>query len=507
MKDSQQLLGEYVKNGSEAAFGELVARYLDLVYSAALRSVNGDAHLAEDIAQTVFLDLARMGQTISTEVMLGGWLHRHTCFVAANTLRGERRRQSRERQALEMTTLQNQPDLSSISAILDEAINELGDADRKAVLLRFFEQRDFRSMAEVLGSSEDAARMRVTRALEKLCTILKRRGVTASVATVSALMGASAVQAAPAGLALVISTAALAGKTIPFAAAAATTKAIAMTTLQKSILGATLAVAVGAGIYEVRQASDARQENLALQQHRASLVQQTQNLARERDAAARQLALLRADNERLTRDAEELVKLRSEVARLRNESRMQSKVGESNDPGTVQARAWADRVKWLQQRSQQWSRKTIPELQLLDEQDWLNEVAADQLDSDKACRQAMSRLRSKAKIKLAASVKEAMEQFIKANNGQLPSDLSQLTPFLNPSLESCLQGYEFAKPGWVSLNNKHPLWAVVERGGFSADGSAIRDGSTLSDPEFDEYRVISSEGNWGYPAAAPTASP
>jgi len=89
MTDSQRLLADYVRNGSEAAFRELVARYIDLTYSTALRLVDGDAHLAQDVTQTVFADLARMARTLSSEVMLGGWLHRHACFVAAKTMRGD----------------------------------------------------------------------------------------------------------------------------------------------------------------------------------------------------------------------------------------------------------------------------------------------------------------------------------------------------------------------------------------------------------------------------------
>src|SRR5216683_6650207 len=188
MTDSQKLLAEYVQSGSEAAFRELVTRYVDLVYSTALRLVEGDTHRAEDVAQTVFVDLSRMARTLSNDVMLGGWLHRHTCFVAANTMRGERRRQSRERQAVEMNALQTNSgaDISLVAPILDEAINELGEADRMAILLRFFEQRDFGSVGEALGSNEDAARMRVTRALDKLHSMLTRRGVTLSVTALAA---------------------------------------------------------------------------------------------------------------------------------------------------------------------------------------------------------------------------------------------------------------------------------------------------------------------------------
>ena len=93
MTDSQQLLATYVKTGSEAAFRELLACYIDLVYSTALRLVQGDTHQAEDVAQTVFTDLAREAHTLSADTMLGGWLHRDTCFVASKLMRAERRRQ------------------------------------------------------------------------------------------------------------------------------------------------------------------------------------------------------------------------------------------------------------------------------------------------------------------------------------------------------------------------------------------------------------------------------
>ena len=217
MTDSQNLLAEYVRSGSDAAFRELVARFVNLDYSTALRLVEGDTHRAEDVTQTVFADLARLARTLSHEVKLGGWLHRHTCFVAANTLRGERRRQSRERQAVEMNALQSnsEADYSLVAPMLDEAINELGEADRTAILLRFFEQQDFRMVGEALGSNEDAARMRVTRALEKLEGFLKRRGVTTSAASLGVVLAANAVQTAPVGLAVTISTAAaLAGTSI-----------------------------------------------------------------------------------------------------------------------------------------------------------------------------------------------------------------------------------------------------------------------------------------------------
>ena len=322
MTDNPNLLAEYVQTGSDATFRELVTRYVDLVYSTALRMVAGDTHRAEDVAQTVFLDLARVARTLPRDVKLGGWLHRDTCFVAANLMRGERRRQSRERQAVEMNALQNnsEADFSLVAPILDEAINELGEADRTAILLRFFEQHDFRAVGQALGSNEDAARMRVTRALEKLETFLKRRGVTTTAVSLGVVLTGNAVQAAPVGLAVTISTtAALAGTTLAVTATATAIKTIAMTTLQKTFVTATLVVVAGVGIYEARQAARQRDENQTLQRQYAPLNEQVRQLQRGYDDATSKLASLREDHERLARNTAELLKLRGEANRLRQQ--------------------------------------------------------------------------------------------------------------------------------------------------------------------------------------------
>ena len=229
------------------------------------------------------MDLARKARTLPEDVRLGGWLHRAACLVAGHTLRGERRRQARERQAVEINALQNhsEADFSQVAPLLDEAINELGEADRTAILLRFFEQQDFRAVGQALGSNEDAARMRVTRALEKLENFLKRRGVTTSAASLGVVLTANAVQAAPVGLAVTISTAAaLAGTTVATTATAIAIKTIAMTTLQKAIIGVTLAVAVGTGIYEARQNSKLRDQNESLQQQTAQLKTESESLSK-----------------------------------------------------------------------------------------------------------------------------------------------------------------------------------------------------------------------------------
>jgi RNA polymerase sigma factor (sigma-70 family) len=340
MTDSQNLLAEYVRSGSETAFRELVACYVNLVYSTALRLVESDAHRAEDVAQTVFLDLAGMARTLPSEVMLGGWLHRHTCFVAAKTMRGERRRQSRERQAVEMNALQNdsEPDFTRIAPLLDEAINELGEDDRTAILLRFFEERDFQSVGQVLGSNEDAARMRVNRALDKLGGFLKRRGITTTAASLGVVLSANAVQAAPVSLAVTISAAAaLAGTTLATTTTVTVTKAIAMTALQKTLITATIAVLAGAGIYESRQASRLRDEMQTVHQQEALLAGQMQALQREHSDATNRLALMNEENTQLKSGQKlaELLRLRGEVGTLRKSL---SSVSTTNPPATGMAK-------------------------------------------------------------------------------------------------------------------------------------------------------------------------
>jgi RNA polymerase sigma factor (sigma-70 family) len=213
MTDHRTLLADYVANGSEPAFRELVARYINLVYSTAVRLVNGDTHRAEDVAQTVFADLARLAGTFSKDVMLGGWLHRRTWHVATTLMRSERRRQNRERQAAEMNTLSDHAEtrFEQIAPILDDAINQLGARDRTAIVLRFFEHRDLHAVGTALGSNEDAAQKRVSRAVEKLRCHFARRGIVASSTVIASVIAANAVQAAPAGLAHSLAAASLAG--------------------------------------------------------------------------------------------------------------------------------------------------------------------------------------------------------------------------------------------------------------------------------------------------------
>ena len=316
MTDSQRLLADFAKDGSEAAFRELVTRYTDLVYSTAVRLVDGNTYLAQDVTQNVFLDLAKMARQLSSEVMLGGWLHRHTCFVAATVLRGERRRQSRETQAAQMNALQDHSkgSLAQVAPILDDAINQLGIEDRAAIVLRFFEESDFRSVGEKLGINENAARMRVTRALEKLNSILKHRGVTFSATALGTVLATEAVTAAPVGLAASISATVLASLAANSGSALTFLKIITMTKLKTGIFGAIIIAGVATPLVIHRQAqAQLRDRDSAFQRQSDQLAQLTAENARLSNLIAH------ADTSVTQSQSSELLRLRGEVGVLKGQ--------------------------------------------------------------------------------------------------------------------------------------------------------------------------------------------
>jgi hypothetical protein len=444
-------------------------------------------------------------------------LHRTAQNIAAQTVRTEVRRRAREQEALAMNELlANESDVAwkNIAPHLDTALGELSEPDRDALLLRYFERKSAREMAQTLGTTEEAAQKRVNRAVERLRDFFSKRNVTVGASGLAVLISTNAVQAAPVGMFATISSAvSLAGIAVQTSTAIAATKTIAMTTLQKTLIATALVVATGTGIYEVREASNLRKKIQSLQEGQLLLTEQIQRLQNEREDFARQLAALRDENERLNSNTSELLKLRSEVTGLRNESRRLTRenTGDANDPALGVAQDWLKRAKLLKDRFEDWPGKKTPELQLLDVQDWLNEVADHELDSDAACRESMSRLRYAAKSKFASSVNQALEEFFKSNNERLPSDLSQLMPYLKPPMDSFLAGYEIAKPGSVrppqpnSPDSKRAeTWALVERESFTPDGIAIRSGSSLADPDHDMHIVIYRGGHYGYGTGKPS---
>lgn len=212
MVDDAELLRRYAEEKSEEAFAELVRRRIGLVYSVALRHTH-DAHRAEEVTQAVFNALARKAGWLARRPVLLGWLHRSAHYAASDVVRAERRRQRREQEAYLMQQLDqegSEPDWHQLQPGLDEMLGQLADQDRDAVLLRFFDGQSFAEIGRRSGLSENAARMRVERALRKLHSLLARRGLTSSTTALATALTQQAASAVPAGLAASVTWATLA---------------------------------------------------------------------------------------------------------------------------------------------------------------------------------------------------------------------------------------------------------------------------------------------------------
>ncbi len=308
--DHRKQLREFVESRSESAFEAVVRAHVDLVYSAARRISAGDTHLAEDITQTVFADLARKAARLPAEVPLSAWLYRHTFFVASSAIRTERRRRAREQEAVAMNAVTEsaEPDWSVLAPHLDEVMNTLSEADRQALVLRYFDKLELRTVGERLGVTEDTAQKRVTRALDKLKTRFANRGISISLSALAASLLAQAVTAAPAFLATKTASAVLGGVVAGTGILFAIEKMISMNTLKPIIAALAIAGVATPLVLQQRALAELRSE-------------QSAGLA-----SASQVEQLRAENERLARlavDFRELEKLRGEhleLLRLRGDA-------------------------------------------------------------------------------------------------------------------------------------------------------------------------------------------
>jgi hypothetical protein len=277
---------------------------------------------------------------------------------------------------------------------------------------------------------------RLTRAVERLREFFAKRGVTVGASGLVVVISANAVQAAPVGLAVTISSAAvLAGTTVTTTAVATgiATKAIVMTTLQKTIIGVTLAVAVGTGIFDARQISRLRGEVQTLQQQHAIVAEENDRLLREREQAANRLAALAKDMARTKAIPTELLRLRGEMSRLGAELR--------ESPMT--------RIASLKRKLEQMPDKRIPELQFLTEKDWAMAAWDADLETQNGVRQALNVLRERAIDRfLGEMMTPAIQKYLAANGGLLPADLFQLKPYFEtPVTDEMLQRYKLLQTG------------------------------------------------------------
>lgn len=250
------LLRKYVSEDDELAFAELVQRHLPLVYSAAVRRLEIDPTAAQDVAQAVFVELARKGRELLHHPVLAGWLYVSATRIAADHAKRHHRRKRREQ--LTMTDPSHPPSAQSswleIKPELDGAISHLAEEDRHAVILRYLEGRDLSSVGRELGISADAARMRISRALERMRLYFSKRGIVSSVLALEALLVTESTEAVPAGLGQSINGTVRnlvpAGSLLPFLSAGG-----------KVIVAASIAVLLT--LFVIRMSRPTRQEQLA----------------------------------------------------------------------------------------------------------------------------------------------------------------------------------------------------------------------------------------------------
>jgi RNA polymerase sigma factor (sigma-70 family) len=433
MTSDLDLLEKFARGHSQDAFTELVKRHVNLVYSAALRQVRSP-QLAEEIAQSVFADLARSGAgllPVNGDNSLTPWLYAVTRRTAIDVIRKESRRQLREQIAVEMNAMNaTANDWTQIEPLLDDAMAALDETDRAAILLRYFENKNLREVGRQLGIGDDAAQKRVSRAVERLREFFSKRNVTIGASGLAVLISANAVQAAPIGLAATISAAAvLTGTAISTSTIIATTKTIAMTTLQKTLVTVTVAVLAGAGVYQAKQAHDARNAVAKLQAEQTPLAMKIARLQAEANKLSELLADAKNQKQLTQAQFNELLKLRGQMGVKQANAEVE------NDPVFQKAQTWLGKEKKIREQFELHPEQKIPEMQFLTEEDWLDHARHADVDTAKGLRIALSNIRATASGIFAEKFALALQAYMAANQQQLPATASQVAGYFNPPLQ------------------------------------------------------------------------
>jgi RNA polymerase sigma factor (sigma-70 family) len=476
MTEDGILLRKYAETGLEEAFSELVQRHLPLVYSAALRQLRGDETLAKDVAQSVFIDLARKAKSLSNHELLVGWMYSATRLAASRALRGERRRQRREQIAAEMhrTNNEGEPRQSNLEAVLDAAMNKLAIADRNVLLLRFFQAKTFKEVGLEMKLSEDAARMRVTRALEKLQKLIGKRGVTVPKGVLGTILATQTIQTTPAGLAGIISAVAVNSIGVN-AGFVGIVKLLTSAAKAKAAIVSAVLVAGGLTVMIVQQKEEANQT-----------VRQAQLPPQQIDPAFQDSdgsvpAIVQPNSVGRTDDQSVYIKRQKRLAALGEEGRkLKARAAIQFDSRVAKHGLALSKVALLKAWLEALPERNIPEIQQCTDGDWLDVVRWAQLEDETGARKALQGLRDNGKRRFNQKIIAAVKRYADEHEGKPPVELAKLNEYLEPEMaQSFSERYQFVTdPSGGSITTTN--WVITER--------------KLADSEYDTIHEIGFHG-------------
>lgn len=432
-----ELLQQYASDDSQAAFAELVRRHLDLVYSAARRQVRSPA-LSEEIAQAVFLDLARNSGRITPGTPLVAWLHVVTRRTSIDAIRRESRRRIREQTALEIAAMKSSASTwAAVEPLLDEAIEKLDEADRAAVLLRYFENKTLREVGTTLGVSDDTAQKRVSRALDQLRGVLAKSGVALTAAGFVSDLSARAILSAPPALGTMITSTVATSTGLLVHAAAETAQTAVMTSAKKFTIAALALTLTSGAIIQGRELLRQRDERTTLQAESSGLLAELARLRADADQVALQLKV----------DAPP-----APPSPRRSDLELDAEI-----------EAWLARVSRLKDLVQQRPAAAIPEMAMLTEKDWFDAARDAAFATAEDLRKSLAAVRNQAREKVTHPLRQALVRYLDANEARLPTDISQLASSAElPLTPEILARYEMLYSGPLNAASFN-RWLIAEK--------------------------------------------